>query len=136
MMKTEKQQDIALLMLRLLVGLLIILHGIGNLSSGYAFIGSVMEGAGLPRFFAFGAFIGEIIAPILIIIGYRARMASLALVFTMFVAIVLAHAGDILALNQFGGWAIELQAFYLFTGLSIYFSGAGAYAISKTNRWD
>ena len=136
MMKTKKQSDTALLIIRLLVSLLIILHGFGNLLSGYAFIGSVMEGAGLPRFFVFGAFIGEIVAPVLIIIGYRARLASLALVSTMFMAIVLAHSADIFSLNQFGGWAIELQAFYLFTGLSIFFSGAGKYAVSRSNHWD
>lgn len=135
-MKINKQTDLALLIVRLTVGLLIMLHGFGNLLSGYEFIGSVMENSGLPKFFAHGAFIGEIIAPILMIIGYRTRLASLALSFTMLVAILLAHAGDIFALNQFGGWAIELQAFYLFGGIAIFFSGAGKHALSTSNDWD
>ncbi|MDW3192674.1 MAG: DoxX family protein [Cytophagales bacterium] len=135
-MEINKQTDKALLIIRVLVGLLLILHGFGNLLSGYAFIGSVMENTGLPKFFAYGAFIGEIVAPILLIIGYRARLASLALSFTMLVAILLAHSGDIFALNQFGGWAIELQAFYLFGGIAIFFSGAGKHALSISNDWD
>lgn len=135
-MKINKQQDAALLIIRLAVGLLIILHGYANLISGYAFIGSVMENAGLPAFFAYGAFMGEIVAPVLLIIGYRARIASLVLAFTMLVAILLAHAGDIFALNQFGGWAIELQAFYLFGGLAIFTAGAGKHAVSTSNNWD
>ena len=135
-MKIEKQTHTALLIVRLTAGLLIILHGIGNLRSGYTFIGSVMENAGLPPFFAYGSFIGEIVAPVLMILGFRARLASLVLTFTMLVAIFLAHAGDILALNAFGGWAIELQAFYLSGGLAIFFSGAGKHAVSTANVWD
>ncbi len=135
-MKINKQTALALLIIRLTVGLLIILHGYANLVSGYAFIGSVMTNAGLPAFFAYGAFLGEIVAPILVIIGYRARLASLALAFTMLVAILLAHSAEIFALNQFGGWAIELQAFYLFGGIAIFFAGAGKHAISTSNDWD
>ena len=135
-MKIKKQQDKGLLIIRLLVGVLIIFHGFGNLLSGYAFIGGVMENAGLPRLFAYGAFIGEIVAPILIIAGFRARGASLVLAFTMFVAILLVHAGEIFTLNQFGGWAIELQLFYLLGAIAIFFSGAGNYALSSSHDWD
>ncbi len=135
-MNINKQTDSTLLIIRLMLGLLILLHGYANLVSGYAFIGSVMTSAGLPEFLAYGAFAGEIVAPVLIIIGFRTRLASLALAFTMFVAIALVHAGEIFALNQFGGWAIELQALYLFGSLAVFFSGSGKYALSVTNNWD
>ena len=132
----EKNQGLAIFIQRVLVGFLLLFHGIANLSSGYAFIKSVFAGYGLPEFFAYGAFIGEIVAPLLIIAGYRTRLAALILAFNMLVATLLAHAGDIFALNQYGGWAIELQAFYLFGGIAVFFSGAGAFALSKDNGWD
>ncbi|MDW3208531.1 MAG: DoxX family protein [Reichenbachiella sp.] len=135
-LKIDKNQGLALFIQRVLVGFLLLFHGIANFTSGYAFIKSVFAGYGLPEFFAYGAFIGEIVAPLLIIAGYRTRLAALVLVFNILVATLLAHAGDIFALNQFGGWAVELQAFYLFGGLAVFFSGAGALAFSKTNYWD
>lgn len=135
-MKINKNQDTALLTLRVLVGALIMLHGFGNLLSGYAFITQVFEKAGLPGFFAYGAFFGEIIAPILLIIGYRTRLAGLTIAGTMFMAVMLVHGGEVFALNQFGGWAIELQAFYFFGAIALFFSGAGGIAVSKSNHWD
>lgn len=131
-MKTIKQNsDLGNLILRVVVASLLIFHGFGNLFSGYAFIKSAMAQSNLPEFIGYGAFIGEIIAPIFIIIGYKERLASLFVALTMLVAILTVHTGDIFALNQFGGWAIELQAFYLFGAIAIFFNGAGNYAIGK-----
>lgn len=135
-LKIDKNQSLALFIQRVLVGFLLLFHGIANFTSGYAFIKSVFAGYSMPEFFAYGAFIGEIVAPLLIIAGYRTRLAALVLAINMLVATLMVHAGDIFALNQFGGWAIELQLFYLFGGLAVFFSGAGAYALSKNNSWD
>ncbi|WP_422107056.1 DoxX family protein [Winogradskyella sp.] len=131
-MKTiEKNTDFGILVLRVLVAGLLIFHGIDNFLSGYSFIKSMMAQSGLPEFMSYGAFIGEIIAPILIILGYKVRLASLFVALTMLIAILTTHAEEILALNQFGGWAIELQAFYLFGALAIFFTGSGKYAFSN-----
>ena len=130
-MKTiEKNTDLGILIFRILVAGFLIFHGMGNLLSGYAFIKSMMVQSGLPEFMSYGAFIGEIIAPILIIIGYRARLSALFIALTMLIAILTTHAGEIFTLNQFGGWAIELQAFYLFGAIAIFFTGSGKYALN------
>jgi len=127
-MKTiEKNTDLGLLILRVLVASLLILHGFGNLMSNYAFIKSMMVNSGLPEFLSYGAFVGEIVAPVLIIVGYKERLASMLVAFTMLMAIATTHSTEIFQLNQFGGWAIELQAFYLFGALVIFFTGAGKY---------
>jgi len=49
----------------------------------------------------------------------------------MVVAIWLAHTGDITKLNRGGGWALELQWFYLATGLAIACLGAGRYSLRR-----
>ncbi len=131
-----KNKDTGLLLQRLSIGLLILLHGIANLSSNYSFIKSLLKDIGIPEFTAYFVFIGEIIAPMLIIIGWKARLASLVLVFNMFIAIIMVHSADIFALNQFGGWGIELQGLYLFGAIVIFLLGAGKYAISTTSKWD
>ncbi len=127
----KKNEDLGNLLLRTLLASLLMLHGSGNLLSGYAFIKSVMAQSGLPEFLAYAAFIGEILAPIFIIIGYQERIASLFVATTILMAIFTAHVGEIFALNQFGGWAIELQAFYLIGAIVIFFNGAGDYVLLK-----
>jgi len=132
----KKELNIGLLIMRIGVGLLVLLHGIGNLKNGYQFIKGLLSGVGIPEFIAYGVFLGEIIAPICILIGYRTRIASLLVAFSMVMAILLAHAKDVFALNQFGGWAIELQAIYLLIPAALFFTGAGTHALSLKSKWD
>lgn len=131
-----QKKDTGLLLQRLSIGILILFHGIANLTSNYSFIKSLLNGIGIPEFVAYSVFIGEIIAPILIIIGWRARLASLILAINMLTAILMAHSADIFSLNQFGGWGIELQALYLFGAIVIFLLGTGKYAVSTTSKWD
>ncbi|MCK0110243.1 DoxX family protein [Flavobacteriaceae bacterium S0825] len=131
-----QKKDIGLLIQRISIGILILFHGIANLTSNYSFIKNLLNGMGIPEFVAYSVFIGEIIAPILIIIGFRVRMASLVLAFNMLTAILMAHSSDIFTLNQFGGWGIELQGLYLFGAIIIFLLGAGKYAVSTTSKWD
>ncbi|WP_298540889.1 DoxX family protein [uncultured Aquimarina sp.] len=131
-MKTiEKNTDFGILILRVLVAGLLLFHGVGNFLNGYEFIKGMIGRSGLPEFISYGAFIGEIIAPLLIVIGYKERLASLFVALTMLAAILTTHANEIFALNQFGGWAIELQAFYLFGAIVIFFTGGGKYVLGN-----
>lgn len=128
--------DMGKLIVRLSIGLLVLLHGIDKIMNGPGGIGSMIAGVGLPEFLAYGVYVGEVLAPLMVIAGFRARAGGLLIAVTLFVAILLAHRGDIFAMNGYGGWAIELQALYLFGGLAIYFLGAGKYAVSKSDKWD
>jgi putative oxidoreductase len=131
-----QNKDTGLLIHRVSISVLILFHGIANMSSNYSFIKTLVSGIGLPAFIAYMVFIGEIVAPILIIVGYRTRLASLLVAFNMLIAILMAHSADIFSLNQFGGWAIELQGLYLFSAVSLIFLGAGKYAVSSSTIWD
>jgi len=131
-----QNKDSGLLLQRLSIGILILFHGITNLTSNYSFIKSLLNDIGIPEFIAYSVFIGEIIAPILIIIGWRAKLTGLILAFNMLIAILMAHSADLLTLNQFGGWGIELQGLYLFGAIAICLLGAGKYAISTASKWD
>ena len=87
--------------------------------SSVDFISSKLTESGLPGLLAYGVYVGEILAPLMIIIGIFSRVGGLILVINMLFAILLVHAGDILALTDHGGWRLELQAFYLFGALAI-----------------
>ncbi|MCH2195393.1 hypothetical protein [Kordia sp.] len=56
--------------------------------------------------------------------------------FNFLVAILLAHSSGIFALNQYSGWAIELQLLYLFGATTLFFTGPGNYALSTDSKWD
>jgi putative oxidoreductase len=113
-----------------------LLHGIAKLLSGVGFIEGMLTGIGLPAFIAYGVYIGEIVAPIMIMIGFRTRIAALVLAFNMIVAIGLVHMGELFSVGQNGGYALELQAFYLLNAIALFFTGAGRLAVSKSNSWD
>ncbi|GAA6769093.1 DoxX family protein [Flavobacterium sp. CGRL1] len=132
----RKNNDFGLLILRIAVGLLMLLHGIGKLGGGLEFISGMLEGKGIPGFIAYGVLIGEILAPILIIIGFRTRIGALLLAVNCLVAVLLVHSADIAKLSDTGGWAIELVGLYFFGALALFFTGGGSLAASKNNKWD
>ncbi|MDR2954484.1 MAG: DoxX family protein [Prevotella sp.] len=132
----EKNTDLGILIIRLSIGILMLLHGVSKLMNGVGGIEQMLTGMGLPGFFAYGAYIGEVLASILIIIGFGTRAAALIFAFNMIVAVATAHAGDILTLSPQGGWAIELPALYFFGAIALAFTGGGKYALSNKYLWD
>lgn len=131
-----KNNDLGLLIIRLSLGVLMLLHGIAKITHGIDFLGGMFKDLGLPSFLAYTVYIGEVVAPLLIIAGYRTRLAALAFAFTMIVAVGMAHASDIFKLSDTGGWSLELQGLYFFGGLALFFTGSGKYAASTNSKWD
>jgi putative oxidoreductase len=119
------------LILRLSAGVLILFHGVAKVvhPDSLGFIRSMLQGANLPEALAYGVYVGEIIAPLMIILGFYSRIGGLLVVVNMLFAIWLAHSGDLFSLTDHGGWALELQGFYLFTALAVVFLGSGRYAV-------
>ena len=124
-------EDTGKLVLRLTVGGLILMHGIAKLSSGVGRIGGMLQDIGLPAEIAFGAYIGEILAPLLVTLGFYSRIAALVIVVNMVFAIGLVHMGDVFTINKTGGWGIELQAFFLLTALCVALIGPGRFAVNR-----
>lgn len=132
----KKNIDSGLLITRIAIGFPMSVYGISKLIHGVGFIEDMMTMHGLPSFFAYGVFAGEIIAPVLLMIGFRARLAGLIFAANCFTATMLAQTSNIFKLNEFGGWALELLVIYMFVSLSFFFTGAGKYAVSTQNKWD
>ena len=121
--------DAALLILRLVLGLLMLLHGLNKLPPPPEFLITAVTERGLPGVFAYGVYLGEIVGPILIIIGIWTRVGALLIVANMVVAVLMVHAGDLFQLNKQGGYELELQAMYLFTAVALALTGAGRYSV-------
>ncbi len=107
------------LLLRFTVAGLMLFHGVAKLLGGVGPIERMLTARGYPGWLAFGVFIGEVMAPLLVLAGIQVRVAALIMVVNMVVAVALAHGGLLLSIGPQGGYALELQAFYLFGSLSI-----------------
>lgn len=124
--------DAGKLLLRVSVGLLMLLHGVFKIDSGVGFIAGMLQGAGLPGALAYLAYVGELLAPALMIIGLWTRPAALLVAVNMVVAIALVHMGQLFSLTKQGGWALELQGLFLFGALAVALLGAGRYSVAGT----
>jgi len=123
--------DLGKLVLRLTLGVLLLLHGAAKVLNPASLggIGGMLAAKGLPESIAYGVFIGELVAPLLMIPGIFTRAAGLLAVGNMVFAIFLAHSHQLLMLTKNGGWQLELQGFYLFSGLALMFLGSGRIAV-------
>ena len=130
---TDKLQYDAVgkLILRLTVGGLMLFHGVNKLLNpgSVGFISGRLTEAGLPSLLAYGVYLGEIVAPLMIIAGVLTRVGGLVVTVNMLFAVLLVHTGDFLSLTEHGGWRLELQGFYFFGGLALMFLGSGKLAV-------
>lgn len=86
---------------------------------------------GLPGFLAYGVLIGEILAPLLVIFGFYARLGGAIMAINMVVAFALAHSSQLFDIGKSGGWALELQGFFLFTAIAVTLIGPGKFGINR-----
>jgi putative oxidoreductase len=129
-MPAAASADVGRLILRLAVGALILLHGIAKLRSGVGPIGGMLASHGLPPVLAYGAYVGEVMAPVLLIVGLWTRAAAALVAVNMLFALGLAHLGDLATLQpKTGGWAVELQMMYLWSAVAIVLLGAGRFSL-------
>lgn len=128
--------DLAKLILRITCGGLLILHGSHTAIHGIQHIQDMVTRAGLPEVIAYGNLVGEVVAPVFMIAGFRARIAALIVAFNMLLSVLIAHRDIMFMRNDFGGWMIELNIFYMMTAICVFFAGAGKYSLSAHNKWD
>lgn len=129
-MNQSEQQDIGKLILRVVLGVLILLHGITKLMGGIGGISQMLQTAGLPTMLAYGVLLGEVLAPLLLILGFYARIGAALIAINMTVAVYLAHLGQLTSFNAQGGWALELQGMFVFTAVALVLLGPGRFSIN------
>ncbi len=130
------KQHIGILIVRVSIAFTMLIYGISKLIFGIDFISDQIAQYGLPSFFGYGVYIGEVIAPILIIIGYRTKLAGLVFAINCFVATLMMQLPNLLKLNDFGGWEMGPLFIYTLFGIALFFTGGGKYSVSTKNKWD
>jgi len=125
--------DFGKLILRGVLAVMMLFHGISKVVGGPGYVVGVVAHAGLPHAFAYGVYVGEVVAPLLVLIGLWTRAAAFVIAVNMAVAVALVHRGDLMHLADTGDWGLELQAMYLFTAAALVFLGAGRYSAGGAN---
>lgn len=126
----SKNTDLGLLVLRISVGGLMLFHGVAKILHGISFLEENMGAV------AYAVYIGEVLAPLAILIGWRTRIASVIFAINCIVAVAVAHSQELFSISEHGGYALELLALYLLGSVALFFTGAGKLALSNTNKWD
>lgn len=118
--------------LRVALGVIILFHGIMKLKGGIDPITAMVTAQGLPAFLAYGVYVGEVLAPLMLILGFYARAGGALVAINMLVALFLVHRADLFAINpQSGGWAVEFQALLLFAAITVMLIGPGKAGINE-----
>lgn len=128
--------NIGIFILRVTTGGMMLFHGIDKIINGVSFIQNTMIESGWPGWMGYGVYVGEIIAPLLLIIGWRTRFAAVIFAFNMLVATLMVHSEDLFEIGSHGEWAVELQGLYFFAALVLIFTGGGKFAISRKSFGD
>jgi putative oxidoreductase len=129
--------DAGRLVLRVVLAILLLFHGVSKVIGGVGFVAGMLAKVGLPAGLGYLVYIGEVVAPALILVGLLTRAAALIVVVNMIVALLLVHTGQFFSLSETGGWALVLQGMYLGGAVALALLGAGRYSIGGAGgRWN
>lgn len=126
------KSDIALLINRITLAGLLLPHGLKKLE-GISVISKWLESVHLPSTLSYGIYLGEIIAPIFILVGLLTRFSAMMVSITMLFSIwfLLSNGAPVFSFNEYGGLHAEINLLFLFLSLSIVFSGPGKFSIQR-----
>lgn len=123
------------LLLRLTFGVLMLFHGVAKIQHGTSWIATSLQAQGIPGFVAYGVYIGEIVTPILIILGLFTRPAAFIYAVNLLVAVLMVGTGKFFTLTQVGAWGLENEAMYFLGGIAIMLLGSGRYSVTKNEAY-
>jgi len=136
-MRPLELEDVGKLLLRVLVAGLMLFHGVDKILHGPGHVMQDLAEHGMPVVLGYGVYIGEVVAPILILVGAWTRLAALVYAGSIAFATLQVHGADFLALKPTGAWAAELWVFYIVTPVVVALLGPGRYAFRRAPfPWD
>lgn len=136
----ETRDDTALLILRVLLGVVFFFHGMQKLTTmfgGYGFSGTLgffTTKLGIPALFAFLAIIAEGLGWIGLITGFLTRIAALGIGVNMAVAVYMLHWQNGIFMNWFGnqkGEGFEYHLLVIAIALALVIRGGGKWSVDR-----
>jgi putative oxidoreductase len=119
------------LILRITLGVLVLLHGISKLRGGIGWLDGMLANEGLPAFFKYGVYVGEVLAPLAVIAGWYSRIGAWLIAVNMLFALGLAHGAELLSLSEHGALVLETQYMFFFSAIALALIGPGRHAVNQ-----
>jgi putative oxidoreductase len=123
------QNDLGKLLLRLTTGGLLLCYGVYKLQNGIGVVKQMVTSHGLPELVTNGVYLGEVVAPFLVIVGLFTRLSASVMAINMLAAIYLAGTANLLKTGAYGAYALEIEAFFLLNAIAIALLGPGKFAL-------
>jgi putative oxidoreductase len=136
----QTEDDTAVLILRVLLGVVFFPHGMQKLLGwfgGYGFSGTMdmfTTKLAIPAVFAFLAIMAEGLGSLGLIIGFLTRVAAFAIAVEMAVAVYLLHWQNGFFMNWFGnqkGEGFEYHLLVIAIGIALMIKGGGKWSVDK-----
>ncbi|HET8838803.1 MAG TPA: DoxX family protein [Flavobacteriaceae bacterium] len=123
--KTSKNIDLALLLGRISIGLLMLVHGISKINGFSESPVQFFDFMGLGAEVSLGlAIFAEVGCSVLILFGLGTRFAVIPLIVTMLVAVLVVHGGDPFIKQEMG-------LHYLLVYIMLFLTGSGRYSLDQ-----
>jgi len=132
--------DAAMLVLRVMLGIVFYFHGMQKLTTmygGYGFTGTLeffTTKLGIPAFFAFLAIMAEGLGWAGLIAGFLTRIAALGITVNMIVAVYMLHWQNGIFMNWFGnqkGEGFEYHLLVIAIGIGLMIKGGGKWSLDR-----
>ena len=132
--------DAAMLVLRVMLGIVFYFHGMQKLTTmygGYGFTGTLeffTTKLGIPAFFAFLAIMAEGLGWAGLIAGFLTRIAALGITVNMIVAVYMLHWQNGIFMNWFGnqkGEGFEYHLLVIAIGIALMIKGGGKWSLDR-----
>lgn len=124
-------ENIGKLLLRVMLGGMLLLHGIHKIIHGVASVKQLLVVHHLPEVLAYGVYVGEVLAALFVVIGWKSRIWASVIALNMAAAIYLTQWRELAHLGAHGGWAVELPVWYFGAAVVVMLLGSGKYAILR-----
>ena len=124
----RKLTDLALLVFRISLAGMLLTHGLPKLLSFSERVERFRDPLGIGSTLSLsGAILGEVVAPILVILGLYTRIATIPMAFTMAVAGFIVHADDPFSTK-------EKSLLFLTGSILLFFTGPGSYSVDGLRK--
>lgn len=127
-------EQIGKLLLRLGVGSLVLFHGVHRLLTGLDPVRELLANHKLPEALAYATYLGELVGPVLVILGLFTRVGAFLIGAEIALLVLLSGVPQVAALAPDGGYALEVEALYFTAALSLFLSGGGRITLGR-GRW-
>ena len=122
--------NFGLLFIRLGLGVCLLMHGIFKLTHGIDGVKSMLVARGIPDLVAYGAYVGEVLAPAMIIIGVFCRIGALLVIANVLMIIYVLHT-PLSALTGVGRFELEIVYLYLSAAICLVICGGGEFVLIR-----